>query len=191
MESITPTYHINNQDILKEKAFIIEAKQDMSKFSYLYEKYFIAIYRFVYNRVGDEATAADLTSQVFLKAMKSIKKYEFRGLPFSSWLYRIASNELNLEFRENKKSKRIYHMNTKDLPEIIEPTADEETEEKVTLLLGALERLDHNDLELIQMKYFEKRSYKEISEILEVEQNALKVRVHRIKDKIRSILSIK
>ena len=191
MEIIAPAYHIGNEEIIKEKALIMEAKKDMSKFSYLYEKYFIPIYRYVYNRIGDEAVAADLTSQVFLKAMKNNKKYEFRGLPFSSWLYRIASNELNLEFREKKKAKRIYHMNTKDLPEIVEQETDNGTEEKVTLLLGALEKLDREDLELIQMKYFEKRPYKEIAEILEVEQNALKVRVHRIKDKIRIMLLTK
>ncbi|MBL4734949.1 MAG: sigma-70 family RNA polymerase sigma factor [Flavobacteriales bacterium] len=191
METIASVYHVGKEEMLKEKGFILEAKKDMSKFSYLYEKYFISIYRYVYNRIGDEASAADLTSQVFLKAMKSIKRYEFRGLPFSSWLYRIASNELNLAFREKKKAKRIYHMNTKDLPEMVDSPVDEETEEKVNLLLSALQGLDHDELELIQMKYFEKRPYKEISEILEVEQNALKVRVHRIKEKIRNIISTK
>ena len=191
METIASVYHVGKEEMLKEKGFILEAKKDMSKFSYLYEKYFISIYRYVYNRIGDEASAADLTSQVFLKAMKSIKRYEFRGLPFSSWLYRIASNELNLAFREKKKAKITYHMNTKDLPEMVDSPVDEETEEKVNLLLSALQGLDHDELELIQMKYFEKRPYKEISEILEVEQNALKVRVHRIKEKIRNIISTK
>ena len=72
------------------------ARDNPAAFGVLYEKYFRQIYLFVFRRTDDEDIAADLTSEVFLKAMLSLKNLKFQGVPFSAWLYRIASNEINL-----------------------------------------------------------------------------------------------
>ena len=62
----------------------------------------------VFKRLGgDEEVAGDLTQQTFIKAMAHLGKYEDRGFPFSSWLYRIAQNEVSMFFRQQKKNYSV------------------------------------------------------------------------------------
>ena len=88
---------------------IEEAKKNPARFGVIYERYYQQIFLFVYKRLADEENTADVCSQVFLKAMLSLKKYKFQGVPFSAWLYRIAFNEINQFFR-NTKSERVIGM---------------------------------------------------------------------------------
>ena len=189
MEVKTSPYHATKQEIHEEEQLIRAAVRDMSKFSVLYDRYYNRIFRFVYQRVDSEDTAADITSQVFLKAMSHLKKYEFRGLPFASWLYRIAANELNQMFRKKKK-ERSYYAKTDDLKDIAEEMEEETPVERDTgKLATALNQLDDEDLELIEMKYFEKRQYKEIAEITGLSESNAKVKVFRILKKVRTIMT--
>lgn len=184
MNYSTNIYNITRDEIEADAIIITEAKNDIKAFTPLYDKYYIRIFRFIYNRVETENIAADLTSQVFFKAIKSISSYEERGLPYGSYLYRIARNEINMEARANK-IKLFVNAKTSDIENIAEEI-ESSKEEKFSQLLSILETLDEPDLELIEMKYFEKRSYKEIAEILNEKETNLKVKVHRIIQKLKT-----
>ena len=75
-----------------EEQLIQAAKRNPQQFAALYDKYYAQILKFVYQRLTTKQDAYDITQQVFVQAMLSLEKYEYRGLPFSSWLYRIAIN---------------------------------------------------------------------------------------------------
>lgn len=75
-----------------ERVLVEAAKRDPAKFDALYEMQFERVYAFIANRVRDRATAEDLTSEVFHKALANLAKYECRGVPFAAWLLRIAAN---------------------------------------------------------------------------------------------------
>ena len=64
---------------------------DAEAFGILYDRYMAAVYRYVFYRVRNEAEAEDVTSDVFMKALRAIPRYEPRK-PFLAWLYRIARN---------------------------------------------------------------------------------------------------
>src|ERR1051325_10679376 len=102
MNGAVSAYHQTTEQIISEMELIREAKQDSSKFAPLYKKYFEQIFLFVLKRVESEDTAADITSQVFLKALINLSKYREMGLPFSSWLFRIARNEVYDLFHQAK-----------------------------------------------------------------------------------------
>ena len=87
--------HMSDAEIRDEQQIVQKAKQDANAFGALYDRYFEGIFHFIYRRTDDEAVAGDLTSLTFLKALQNLKRYEFRGLPFSAWLFRIAANEVN------------------------------------------------------------------------------------------------
>jgi RNA polymerase sigma-70 factor (ECF subfamily) len=157
---------------------------DLSKFSVLYDRYYVQIFRFVYQRTDSEDSAADLTSQVFLKAMLSLKKYQFRGLPFASWLYRVATNEVNLEYRKNKL-QRVFSTSTENLLNVAQEFPDDGTEDMIQSILKSLNTLNYEEMELMEMRYFEKRPFKEIAEITGITENNLKVKVHRIIQKLK------
>jgi RNA polymerase sigma-70 factor (ECF subfamily) len=107
-ESLVLKENIEHKNALRDEELLIRNSQaDPEAFRPLYEKYFKRIFLFVHHRVGDKAMTADLTSQVFLKALINIKKFSFRGLPFSAWLFRIALNECNDFFRKNKRYRLV------------------------------------------------------------------------------------
>lgn len=76
-----------------EERLLVEAAQSHpAKFDALYELHFERVYGFIASRVHDRATAEDLTSEVFYRALANLKNYEWRGTPFAAWLLRIAAN---------------------------------------------------------------------------------------------------
>jgi len=91
--------------VQEEQSLIRRAQQrDQVALTQLYEDNFDRIYRYIVLKIGDRTEAEDMTQQVFLNALQSISSYKFKGMPFSSWLYRIAHNQVVDYFR--KKSKR-------------------------------------------------------------------------------------
>src|SRR4051812_22341421 len=100
-------YHKTNEELKNELLEIEAAKADPDKFGLLYDRYFKNIFVFVFRRTDNEELSADLTQHVFMKAMMNIKKYEFKGVPFSAWLFRIASNEVNMYFRKTNKERVV------------------------------------------------------------------------------------
>ena len=87
-------YHQSDTRIQSELRIIEKSKKNPNHFAPLYEQYHENIFRYIVKRVDDVEAAYDITSNVFVKALTNLHKYEFRGVPFSSWLFRIAKSEL-------------------------------------------------------------------------------------------------
>src|SRR5437899_6884610 len=83
----------------EERELVERAKEDPDAFGALYDRYFPQIYRFAYSRVRDQSLAEDVTSEVFFKALRNIKRYTYSGHPFSSWLYQITLNAVADHYR--------------------------------------------------------------------------------------------
>ena len=178
-------YHITKEEMDQEQLIVEQAKKDPAKFSAIYNKYYPQIFRFLYQRVSDKETAFDFTSQVFLKALINLNKYSYKGVPFSSWLYRIAHNEINQMFRK-KIVARTVNIETEHLNSIIEEIEEEdELKQYQGKLIEVISELPQGDLELIEMRFFEKRPFKEIAEILDITENNAKVKVYRILEKLK------
>ena len=77
-----------------ERRLVEAAQNDPAKFDALYELQFERVYAFVASRVRDRASAEDVTSEVFHKALANLASYEWRGVPFAAWLLRIAANAI-------------------------------------------------------------------------------------------------
>jgi RNA polymerase sigma-70 factor (ECF subfamily) len=174
-------------DIRLEEAAIQKAKQDPKAFRFLYEKYYKKIFLFILHRVGDKEQSADITAQVFLKALVNLENYSFRGLPFSSWLYRIAVNECNVFFRKNKRDRLVVledeHVESL-YDEMFGENVQEELRQKLPTILA---KLKPDELQLIELRYLEERQFKEVAEILNISENYAKVRTYRILDKMKKL----
>ncbi len=159
---------------------------DPERFGPLYTKYHEQIFRYVYQRMDDENLAFDVTSQVFIKAMNNLHKYEYRGVPFSSWLYRIAKSELYQAYRD-RKTQRTVSVESMHLFEMIEEFEEEDNTANKRRLFQCLSLLKDQDLQMIEMRYFEKRSFREIGEILEISENNAKVKALRALERLRKL----
>ena len=186
METISK-YHITNEELATELRYVEEAKADPAKFEVLYNKYYEGILRFIYQRLDDKETAFDLTSQVFLNALNHLHKYEFRGVPFASWLYRIARNELNQLFRSNK-AQRTINIESVQVNELIDQMEEDHLAIYRDKLMDVIKDLPESDLQLIEMRYFEKRAFKEIAEILNITENNVKVKVYRVLERLKKMI---
>jgi RNA polymerase sigma-70 factor (ECF subfamily) len=180
-------HHKSESDIQQELQQIEAAKKDPLRFGALYDRYYKPVFVFIYRRTDNEELAADLTSQVFLKALINIKKYVFKGVPFSAWLFRIAFNEINMYFRKNK-TQRVVSLDQLGLKQIAQETEQEGDPEAVKRMMAALKHLDAIDLQMIELRFFEKRSFAEVGEITGITENNAKVKVYRILDKIRKLM---
>lgn len=184
--SINPRYSVSQERMKDELAIIELAKEHPSHFGPLYSRYHERIYRFVLQRVNDEFLADDITSQVFVKAMQKLNTYRDMGFPFSSWLYRIAYSEVVQFFRDNS-SKRFINVELVKTLEVLEEADLSEIELQKNRLAKAIKLLNEKDLNYIELRFFEERSFKEISEILDMEENAVKVATFRALEKLRNM----
>ena len=176
--AVNPVYHQTNDRLQEELDWIVSAKKDPERFGPLYKKYHEQIFRYVYQRMDDQELAFDVTSQVFIKAMSNLHKYEYRGVPFSSWLYRIAKSELYQAFRDRKARKTI-NVESMHLFEMIEEFEEDDSVQNKQKLISCLSMLKGADLNIIEMRYFERRSFREIGEILELSESQVKVYIYR------------
>ncbi|HEY0030995.1 MAG TPA: sigma-70 family RNA polymerase sigma factor [Bacteroidia bacterium] len=180
-------HHKSENDIQQELQLIQAAKENPLRFGVLYDRYYKSVFVFIYRRIEDEEVAADITSQVFLKALININKYVFKGVPFSAWLFRIAFNEINMYFRKHN-AQRVVSLDQGGILQIAQETESEENPEGVKRMMEALKKLDGDDLQLIELRFFEKKSFAETGAIAGITENNAKVKVYRILDKIRNIM---
>ena len=184
----SPRYHHTADMLLSEQTIIEAAKQNPENFGPLYDKYYKQIFGYVYQRMDCKDTAFDLTAQVFLKALTNIEKYEYKGVPFASWLYRIAHSEVMQLFR-NQKHLRTINADISDLRHICEEAEEEYMEQYKGILMNVIKNLPEDELQLIELRFFEKRAFKEIAEILNLTETNAKVKLYRILERVKKTLT--
>lgn len=182
------SYHINEMQLAEEQKWIAASQQDIRAFGKLYDFYYKRIFLFVFKRMEDEETAADVTAQIFMKAMTNISKYTFQGVPFSAWLYRIALNEINMYYRQNKLNA-TESIESKQIADMVEETDETYSEEKLEQLKSALKRLSPDDLQLVSLRFFEQMSFKEVADIVGITENNAKVKVYRILERMKKFFT--
>lgn len=97
---------MNPADEDHERLLIEAAQKDPSRFAELYEENFGRVWAFVIRRVRDRSIAQDVTSEVFHQALANMKKFEWRGVPFAAWLYRIAANAIADHFARTAREQK-------------------------------------------------------------------------------------
>lgn len=176
---------------LQNELKIIElAKKNPSRFAPLYNIYYRQIFIFIYKKVQDEMLTEDLSAKVFMKALINIKKYEYRGFPFSSWLYRIASNEVNMHFRAAKKMTTVQIMES-DVITLMEEMKEPGDIDRQELVISCLAELNAETVQLIELRFFDKLSFKDIGVVIGVTEGNAKIRCYRALDKLKKIVSEK
>ena len=181
-----------------EKDLIKKAQKEPEVFGKLYDKYYPQIFGYILKRVADLEIAQDITSETFFKALKNLWKFRWKNISISSWLYRIANNEIANYFRKNKK----YSISLDKLKEKgFEPFALHNPEAE--FLKAQKELKKHQDFleiqekiaklpikyqEVIILRFFERKKIKEISEILGKKEGTIKSLLHRGLEKLKDLI---
>ncbi len=170
----------------QELQWLRAAQADPQRFAPLYDRYFGDVFRFVLRRAGDRDLTADLTQQTFLKALLALGRYEPRGLPFRAWLFRIALNELRMYWR--KRKELVIDLSYTQVQDLGAEIGLSEREEDMKRLAGAMGRLDPGQAQLLHLRYMDGLSFAEVGQVLGVAEDAAKMRVHRVLQRLRTYL---
>jgi RNA polymerase sigma-70 factor (ECF subfamily) len=187
LKVIETNQHISQEEILREFEMVREAVKDPARFQVLYDKYFTVIFNFIFRKIDDEEITADLTSQTFLKALGNLKKYKYKGVPFSAWLYRIAANEVNRHYR-NSKRKVVYSFDESEFENLIEQNAEYEEDLDIGYITRQMQSMCELDIEVLELRFFESKSFAEVAFILDITEANAKMRTYRAVEKLKKLL---
>ena len=162
-----------------EQALVDAARKDPARFLELYDRHFHRVYVYALRRTGSRAEAEDVTSAVFGRALANLDKFEWRGVPFVAWLYRIAANELA---DRRRQSARFVSAPASDAPG---PDSDLEWQ---VALFELVDRLPEDQRRVIQLRFGEGRSIREVAAALVRSEGAVKQLQRRAVEKLRADL---
>ena len=165
----------------EERLVELAQKRDAEAFGQLYDEHFDRIYRYLLLKTSVQAEAEDLTQQVFLKAWDAIDSYKAKGMPFSSWLYRIAHNLVANWHRDHSRRQIV----SLDRLVIVGPQGDDGPFQQVAqgerrdALLEAIRRLPADRQQLLILKFVERMPNAQIGQTMGRSEGAIKSLYHR------------
>ena len=154
----------------EERLLIEAAQKDPGRFAELYELHFHRVYAYIARRVSDRNETQDLTAHVFQQALANLGKFKWRGAPFITWLYRIASNALSDQ--RKRQSREVVSndlLNGESSSEV-----DVEEIEQRALLFKAVDALPEDQRRVIIMRFAEEKSIRDIAAELNRSEGAIK-----------------
>ena len=151
----------------RDRQLIEAAQADPRRFADLYEQHFDRIYAFIAKKLRDRAAAEDLTSEVFHHALANLHRYEWRGIAFAAWLYRIASNKI-YDHRQSRANEQIA------APNLVEDQAEYEDAEQRAFLFAAVRQLPEDQRRVIQLRFGKQQSIRETAEAMQRSEGAIK-----------------
>jgi RNA polymerase sigma-70 factor, ECF subfamily len=169
----------NRKQETDERILVEAAQRDPRRFADLYELHFHRVYAYVLGRVGRREEAEDVTSEVFHQALARLRSYQWRGVPFSAWLIRIAANAITDRWR------RASHESNDPLPEIIRDTNAQDIE-RCAALSQLVRELPQDQRRIVILRFVEQRSIKEIAQATGRSEGAIKQLQFRALKKLRA-----
>jgi RNA polymerase sigma-70 factor (ECF subfamily) len=164
-----------------ERLLVEAAQRDPRRFAELYELHFHRVYAYVVKRVQNREEAEDITSDVFHQALSRIKSFEWRGVPFSAWLIRIAANAIT------DRWKRVARQNNEPLPDDLEDKSPHAKDiEKRAALFQMVETLPADQRRVVEMRFAGQKSIREIAQEIGRTEGAVKQLQFRALEKLRA-----
>lgn len=153
-----------------ERLLIEAAQQDPARFADLYELNFERVYAYVVKRVENRAESEDLTAEVFHQALANLKRFEWRGIPFAAWLFRIAANLITDRWQ---RSGREVSDEASIGSAQVSPVEIEEVERRATLF-RLVETLPAEQKRVVVLRFVEQKSIKEVASAIRKTEGAVK-----------------
>jgi RNA polymerase sigma-70 factor (ECF subfamily) len=174
----------------EDQILVAAARQDMQAAGRLYDKYYSEVLGYIYHCTLDASVAEDLTSNVFLAAFRHLARYRWRQVySFRAWLYRIATNEVRMYWRRQKRVTVVGLQPDSDAQAPYQAADDGmAAAEQYRLLYKALLELRPKYRTVIILRYFEDKAIAEIGRITGTKEGTVKSQLHRGLARLQDIL---
>jgi RNA polymerase sigma-70 factor (ECF subfamily) len=192
------TGYSGNHDVSQcsDQDLVAGALRDKQAFAAIVQRYQTPLFRYIIRQgCRDNGMAKDLLQEVFIKTYLHLNDYD-PTLSFSSWIYRIAHNETVSHFRKEKS--RPFVLDKGEFGELLEKISDDLDMDNrdrrcysASDIQEALVRLEVRYRDVIVLRFFEEKSYDEISDILQMPAGTVATLLNRAKKKIKSCLGTK
>lgn len=163
---------------------------DNNAFEIIYDRYIDKIYSFIFHKVYDKTITEDITSNTFLKVVKSLKNFDTtkNNVSLQSWIYKIAYNNVVDFYRTQKEELWLDNLIDDSFENDL--WSDIDNKDKLKEVLTYLESLNSEHREILIMRIWDNLSYREIAQITwKTEDNCKKI-VSRTLMKINSNISL-
>ena len=179
----------------EEKQLLEKIKENPEFFGKIFDAYYKPIFNYIFHRVADYDISRDIAADTFLKAYLKINAFNWKNVSILTWLYKIATNEINYYYRNNKVTKLSLDLLGSHAKVLFE-FDDYQTEKQLlenemkmnedfARVQRSLKELNTKYQEVISLRFFEKKSLKEISEILDKKEGTIKSLLSRGLDKLK------
>ncbi|MFD2629748.1 RNA polymerase sigma factor [Oceanobacillus kapialis] len=158
-------------------------KGDQRAFKKLYDLYADYSLRTAYGITRNQADAADIVQEVFLKLYRNIHQFDIKK-PFKPWFYQLLLNEARRYI--GKKSKHAVSIETEEILDSLSSTTEHEGDYEELEI--ALEKLDEHHRTVLILKYVNNFSEKEIAEMLDLNLNTVKSRLFKARGKLKTVM---
>ncbi|WP_133917851.1 ECF subfamily RNA polymerase sigma factor, BldN family [Streptomyces sp. NBC_00582] len=149
-------------------------------FGRLYDQYSDTVYRYIYYRVGGKATAEDLTSETFLRALRRIGTFTWQGRDFGAWLVTIARNLVADHFKSSRFRLEVTTGEMLDANEVERSPEDSVLESlSNAALLDAVRRLNPQQQECVTLRFLQGLSVAETARVMGKNEGAIKTLQYR------------
>lgn len=163
-------------------------KGDAAAFGALYDRYVEAVYRYVFYRVRNDADAEDLVSDVFMRALRAIPRYEPR-VAFLAWLYRIARNAVIDRARRSRTQVTFEDaLAHPGVDQVVEPDATILALSDKEAVRGALAKLTPLQQEVIVLRFVEGYSTHEIADLVGKREGTVRGIQFRALEALRALI---
>jgi RNA polymerase sigma-70 factor (ECF subfamily) len=179
----------NNQ--ADDRLLVEAAQRDPDRFAELYELHFERVYAFIARHARGREVAQDLTSEVFHDALASIRRFEWRGVPFSAWLLRIASNALADHFGRLARSQKTSAPPGMDVENVVAFNSTFEEVDERARLFRLVKTLPPDQRRVVEMRFGEERSIRDISREIGRSEGAVKQLQFRALESLRAEVGTK
>ncbi len=161
--------------------------QKSTYFSLLYRRYSGKVYSKCLSMLKDEGLASDAMQEIFMKIFLNLSKFQEKS-KFSTWVYSITYNYCIDFLRKKQKHQKLFSDEVENPPDVIDEVPDEFLLQlEVKRLKEVLENIPVGDKQVLLMKYREELSIREIAEILDKTESAVKMKIKRAKDKAQRV----
>jgi RNA polymerase sigma-70 factor (ECF subfamily) len=168
--------HLSDAELEAERELVAAAQRDRAAFAALYERYVDRIYTYVLTLTKNRETAEDVTAATFAKALEELPRFQWRGVPYSAWLYRVASN---LVARQRRRPATLPLFLQRLVADTGDPVEEVERRDRAAMVRRAVADLPCDQRQVVLLRFGGGLRNREIAEIMGRSEGAVKLLTFR------------